>query len=71
MGNCDYDFVHRDDNSFFENHHRALVWDSFCKTLLMLLISSIDQHLTFLIYDNKLGIVTIEIFIIKKFNGKG
>ena len=31
MGNCDSDFAHKDDDSFFENHHRALVRVSFCR----------------------------------------
>ena len=31
MGNCDSDFAHKNDHSFFENHHRDLVRVSFCK----------------------------------------
>ena len=64
MGNCDSDFAHKNDHSFFENYHRDLVRVSFSRAQKMLLISSIGQHFTFLIIDDILGIMSIIIFII-------
>ena len=64
MGNCDYDFAHRDDHSFFEIHHRALVRVLFCRAYKNLLISSIDHHFTFLIIDDIFGIMSIKTFLI-------